>query len=52
MGIKSLVQVVAIIAMIVFMNGQLPEILKQVLIAKVHLIEASKGFTWGRAMIP
>jgi hypothetical protein len=52
MGIKSLVQVVAMIATIAFMNGHLPDILKRVNLAKIHLIKASKASTWGKAMIP
>jgi hypothetical protein len=52
MGIKSLVQVVIMIAMMAFMNGQLPAIHKQVQIAKIFLLNSSKGSTWGRVMIP
>lgn len=52
MGIKSLIQVIAMISTIALLNGQLPKILKRVQIAKIPLIEVSKGSTWGRAMIP
>ncbi len=52
MGIKSLIQAVAIIAMMAFMNGHLPNILIRVNLAKIHLIKASKGSTWGSAIIP
>ena len=52
MSIKSLIQVVAMIAAIAFMNGQSPDILKRVQIAKVHLIKASKSSNWEKAMFP
>ncbi len=52
MGFKSLIQVVALIVMMTFMTGHLPDILKRVQIAKIHLLNASKGSTWGKAMMP
>ena len=52
MGVKSLVQVVAMIATMLFINGQLLDIVKRVQIAKIHLIKASKGSSWGIAMLP
>ena len=52
MELKSLVQAVAMIVALAFLNEQFPKILKRVQIAKSHLREASKGSTWGKAMIP
>lgn len=52
MGIKSLIQIVAMTVTLVFLDGQFPKFLTRVQIAKIHLIEASKGSKWGKAMIP
>ena len=52
MSLKTLIQIVAIIATMALLNGHLPDILIRVQIAKIHLIKASKGSSWGHAMIP
>ena len=52
MGVKSLIQIVAMTVTLVILDGQFPKILKRVQIAKIHLLNASKGSTWGKAMLP
>jgi hypothetical protein len=52
MGIKSLFQVAAMIATMALLDGQFTKILKRVEIVKIHLLNSSKGSTWGSAMTP
>ena len=52
MSIKSSIQVVAMIATMAFLGGRLPAIQKQVQVAKIHLLNASRASAWGRAMFP
>jgi hypothetical protein len=52
MGIKLLIQIVAMTVTMVLLDGQFPKFLKRFQIAKIHLLNASKGSTWGKAMLP
>ena len=52
MGVKSLIQIVAMTVTLFFLDGQFLKILKRVQIAKIDLLNASKGSTWGKAMLP
>ena len=51
MGLKSLIQVAAVLAVLAVSSGKLPTILKTLRIAQLHLIKDSQASNWGQAML-
>lgn len=51
MGLKSLIQVAAILAVLAASSGKLPTILKTVRVAQLHLLKDSQASHWGQAML-
>ncbi len=49
---KSLIQIVITITMLAVTSGNLPKIIKQVRIAKIHLLMESRSSNWGRPWTP
>jgi len=51
MGIRKLIQVAAVLAVLATSTGQLPRILDKVRVAQLHLIQDSQASKWGHAML-
>jgi len=52
MGLRSLIQLAAALAVLAASSGKLPTILYKVRIAQLHLVKDSQASRWGRAMLP
>ena len=51
MGLKQVIQVGAILAVLAASSGQLPRALYAVRLAQLHLIKKSMTTNWGQAML-
>ncbi len=51
MRLTQLIQLAAFLAVLAVSTGRLPQILRQVQIAKLHLIQESKASKWGTPML-
>ncbi len=52
MGLRSLVQLAAAMAVLAAVSGKLPTILREVRVAQLHQIKDSQASKWGRALLP
>ena len=52
MGIKELIQIAAILAVLTVSSGKLPAILKVVRVAQLQLLKDTQASTWGRTYVP
>jgi len=48
MGLKNLIQIASILAILAVSTGQLPKILHAVRVAQIKLIQESQASKWGR----
>ena len=51
MGLKQLIQIAAILAVMAASSGRLPQILNTIRQAQLILIQDSKASNWGQAML-
>ena len=51
MGLRSLIQLAAALAVLAASSGKLPAILREMRIAQLHLIKDSQASKWGHAML-
>lgn len=51
MGLRSLIQVGAILAVLAVSSGQLPQFLHKVRLARLYVVKKSMSSEWGQAML-